>query len=62
MILVTPAVQEGLCVPSQPWSLVLFSALKLLSVISGDLEVGKEERREINCVAQRLLLVLTSAY
>lgn len=61
MILVTPAVQEGLCVPSQPWSLVLFLALKLLSVISGDLEVGKEERREINRVAQRLLLLLTSA-
>lgn len=62
VILVTPAVREGLCVPSQPWSLILFSALQLLSALSGDLEVSKEEGKEIDHVSQRLLLVLTSDY
>lgn len=46
--------------PSQPWSLVLFLALLLPSVLSGDLEVSKLEEKEIDHVSQRLLLVLTS--
>lgn len=60
VILVTPAVRGGLYVPSQPWSLVLFLALLLPSVLSGDLEVSKLEEKEIDHVSQRLLLVLTS--
>lgn len=46
--------------PSQPWTLALFSALQLLSAVSGDLEVGKKEGKGIDHVSLRLLLLLTS--